>query len=155
MFNLFNILTVLVVISALAAALYFFVLRYEEKEDTVSTAQIEYVIEIGRIREELLDKISIGDTVIDSAKNTPIGTVSGVEYTPSYSYVLDETTGQIVRVEYPDHSDIIVTVRAEGYKTGVGYDINSSVINVGRTVYARFPAFANNGYCISVRTLDK
>ncbi len=152
-FNLFNILTVLVIIAGLAAALYFFVLR-EEPETTVVQSDIEYIIEIKDVRDEFTDKIEVGDTVTDSVGQIQIGTVKEIEYIRSHTYELDNDTGTLVASEHPDHSDFIITVSAKATLTDMGYDIGGCVINVGTPVYARFPSFIETGHCISVRIVN-
>ena len=111
--NLFNILSICVIIAAVVAALYFFVLKGDEK-DTVPLLDIEYTVEFGTVRDEFVGNIKVGDVLIDAASQRTIGVVEGVEYNRSSTYSYDKDLGQIVAREYPDHSDFIVTVRAKG-----------------------------------------
>ena len=151
--NIFNLLTVLVIIAGVAAAVYFFVLK-EDNDTAPELTSVEYIIEIKDVRDELTDKISVGDKVVDTVGQLEIGVVEEIEYTKSYSYELDNETGTLVISERPDHSNIIVTVSAKANVTDKGYDINGCVINVGKPVYARFPGFVEVSHCISMKKVS-
>ena len=150
--NIFNLLTALVLIAAVAAALYFFVLK-EDTDVAPELTDVEYIIEIKEVKDELTDKISVGDWLVDSVGQIEIGVVEEIEYTRSYTYELDSATATLVVSEYPDHSNLIVTVSAKAKITDKGYEINGCVINVGKPVYARFPNFTGTGHCISMNNL--
>ena len=152
-FNIFNLLTVLIIIAGIAASVYFFVLK-EDVDTAPVLYDVEYIIEIKDVRDELRDKISIGDKVVDSVGQLDIGVVEEIEYTRSYSYELDNETGELVISERPDHSNIIVTISAKANITDKGYDINGCVINVGKPVYARFPSFVEVSHCISMKKIS-
>lgn len=152
-FNLFNLLTVFIVVAGLAAALYFFVLK-EEPAPVAETVDVEYIVEIKGVRDEFTDKIEDGDPIADSAGQISIGTVEEIEYARSYSYELDSSSGELVVSERPEHSDVIVTVRAKATVGETGYDINGCVINVGTPVYAKFPNFVGTGHCISIKIVN-
>lgn len=152
-FNIFNILIALVIIAGVGAALYFFVLK-DDTDASVELVDVEYTVEIKEVRDELADRIFVGDRLTDSVAQVDIGTVKGIEYTPNCTYELDNDTGELVKSEKPDHTDIIVSVSAKAAITDKGYDINGCVINVGKAVYSRFPGFVGTGYCISMKVVS-
>lgn len=154
LFNIFNILIVLIIVAGIGAALYFFVLK-DDQGGAAELSDVEYTVEIKNVRDELTDKISSGDRLLDSVGQIDIGVVDEIEYAQSRICNLDNETGELVISEYPDHSDIIVTVSAKAVLTDMGYDINGCVINVGTPVYARFPGFVGTGYCISMKVVNK
>ncbi len=116
---------------------------------------LEYTLRIDNVKSVLVDKIRMGDEVVDSSVKTSLGYVSAVENDiphtePYYNSDADEVSMK----EYPDRYDLVVTVTAEAiFETGVGYTVNGRRVAVGSEFYLMFPDYLGAGYCISIREI--
>lgn len=153
-FNIMDVLILLVIAAVVAVLLYVFVLSESKPMDSLGgaqTAKITYVIELTAVDDALSDNISVGETLIDSAKKMSIGTVVAVDSQP-YVYLgknLNEGTMELTTVD--DKSTIYVTVEADATLSGISYSIAGYDIYVGEKVYLSLPNFTGTGYCISLK----
>lgn len=150
----FNGVDVLILLALVAvAAAVVLVLGLMGGSGSDQSVKVEYVVEISPVRDELLGKIRVGDTLIDSAGKYNIGVVKSVESVPYTEEVLNSGTGEVVAAPYPEHSTLRVTVTADATKSGGYYSIGGFRISAGARVYSRFPDFLGEGYCISLRVI--
>jgi hypothetical protein len=117
---------------------------------------IEYTIEVLGVDQSLIDKIQENDAVLDAVSKNTLGTVIAVdnhtEYQELHYKENQEGKPEGVLVDYPEKYNIIITVTATAdYAEESGYSIHGRRIAVGEKMSLRFPDYACEGYCISVR----
>ncbi len=153
-FNAVDAMIIIVIAAVIAAAVMFF--SKGEVVETPETVTIEYVVEIKKLHNDFLDNFKVGDQMVDSVAKYNIGKVIAVEYENAVYVGTDLSTGTLTAYDYPDHSNVILTMLAEAtvgvngrYYIDGGYDIS-----VGTPVYIRLPDFIGMGYCTSYRETE-
>ncbi len=122
---------------------------------TAQEVTLEYTLRIDSVDGTMVDKIEIGDRVVDASVKTSLGYVSSVEKDiphtePYYDSILDTVSMK----EYPDLYDLVVTVTVEAdFQEGVGYSVEGRRVAVGTKLYLMFPEYLTEGYCISMREI--
>lgn len=154
-FNIMDVLILLGIVAVAAVLLYVFVLSENTPVDSLAgneATKVTYVIEISGVDDIYTDKISVGETLIDSSKKMNIGTIVAVESQP-YVYLgknLNAGTMELTTVE--GKSTIYITVEADAVMSGFSYNIGGYTIYVGQQVTLSLPHFVGVGYCISLET---
>lgn len=105
------------------------------------TYPVSYVMKVHGVREELSDRIAVGDEVFLTEDNSDVGVVKAYEVTAA---VIEET-GQTV----PGMYDLYITIEASSSKDG-GVYVSGYNINVEGGYSMRTNSFAFEGVCISV-----
>lgn len=153
-FNIMDVLILLAIAAVAAVLLYVFVFSEHSSAGALNGAQttkITYVIELTDVDDALSDNISVGETLIDSAKKMNIGTIVAVESQP-YVYLGKNVTGGTMELTTVDNkSTVYVTVEADATLAGISYSISGYDIYVGEKVYLSLPNFTGTGYCISLK----
>lgn len=147
-FNLVDLAVVFVVLSLIVIAVY--AMNLFGKAGTEVT--LSYTVSIGNVDATYVDKIQVGDSVLDATTKCSLGRVAAVENTrPHTVFRYDETTGGKM-LTVPDAYDVVVTVLAEGiFEDKIGYTVEQKRLAVGAEYTLLFPGFAGNGYCTSIR----
>ncbi len=147
-FNVVDALIILLILAVIAAAAVF-VLSKGVGGRKSNTFEIEYVVELRTVRDEFADNIKVGDRLVDSAAKYQLGEVIAVSTSPATFTGTDLVNGALVYCNYPEHSDISLTVKASAETDSDGmYIIDSGYrISVGSTMYIRTPDFVGTGYC--------
>ena len=98
-------------------------------------ASVEYTLVLRGVRNELCDKMQIGDAVAEAAKRFDLGRVTAVKVEPYYIDVYDRDADRMVHAEYPDFSTLVVTVVSDEAKMDneMCY-VNGTKIAVGQGV---------------------
>ncbi len=144
-FNFIDAILLIIIIAAIA--LMFYIFSSDNSFGTVDTVTLEYRVLITGIRDEFKDHVQIGDKVIDSVGLFEIGEVYDVKYS-SYMFPLEDNSGgNVVLTEYPEHCDMEIYIRAEASLEAGMYYINGYKIAVGTLVSLRTPNFTEQGYC--------
>ncbi|MBQ8552450.1 MAG: DUF4330 family protein [Clostridia bacterium] len=146
-FNAVDAAIIIVIAAVIGAVVLFFTMG---GTDTVNnTVKLEYVIELRTIRNEFSDNFAVGDGVVDSVAKYHLGEVIGFSVEPASYNGNDFSAGALVAGEYPEHSNVHLTVVSEAtigadgrYVLDGGYDIS-----VGTTMYVRLPNYTGVGYC--------
>ncbi len=154
-FNAIDAVILIVIAAVIGAAVFFFVTgEFGGASDTVT---LEYVVEIRTIRDDYVDNFKIGEQIIDSVARFNLGKIVAIEVEPATFNGNDLTTGTLKVYEYPEHSDVTLTVVAEArlgengrYIVGDGFDIS-----VGTAVYMRLPNYTGVGYCTHFREMEE
>ena len=110
-FNFIDALLILVILAAALLIVYFF--ASDGMGRNASAVTLEYQVLITGVRNEYRDLIQIGDGVVDSVGLFEIGKVSDVKYEDYLYPVENNKDGTIVLSEYPEHSNIILYIRAQ------------------------------------------
>ena len=155
----FNVIDfALIVIIAAAVSILVYVMLgnniFGGKENTI----ILYTIEIEVINNEFIpniNKIDPGTKIIESSRIYEIGEVQKVTITDAYVHTPDLETGVVSLKPYPEHSKVIITVKANCVKDKFKYTINGRPIMTGILIDFRTPFFMNHGYCTSIVEIDE
>jgi len=117
---------------------------------------VEYTVEFEAVDVAFIDKVSAGDTCIDSVSKSDIGEVVDVDGNTVYTVLeYNEETEAGVLSEYPEKHNLLVNIRVEcTYAEGTGYTVNGTRIAVGEKMSIRFPDFLGEGYCIGFTVMD-
>lgn len=155
-FNIIDILLLLVVVAAVAVLgiLFFSGNTATDLLSGNNPQEIYWEVELSKVREEFMDNIKEGDSVVDAVKLYSIGEVVSVSSVPT---ILNETnlqTGLIVSSVYPEHVNITVKVKANATQTETGYSIGGYEIAVGKQVSLRVPNYTGSGYCTGITVGD-
>lgn len=121
-----------------------------------NTFEIEYVIELRTIRDEFVDNIKVGSTIVDSAKKYRLGEVIAVSSTPAQYTGVDLENGELVYSNYPEHSNVDITVKTTATMDDDGmYIIDSGYrISVGSMIYVRTPDYVGTGFCTKFKKTE-
>lgn len=148
--NIIDIILLLIIFIAAALLVYIFVSGSIDSVSGDKETKIAYTVLLTGIREEFRGKINIGDSVTDTVKLMPIGTVSNVRYEDYYSAQEDKTTGNIKYSRFPGFINITIEVSADASLKDGFYMIGGYGISVGTLVSLRVPAFTSQGYCTTL-----
>ena len=152
-FNLIDFLLIVVVLLIIGALVYVFLPTSTIRNITADkTVDIDYTIEILGVDEQFIENIKENDTVLDSVSKNSLGTVTAVDYSTQYTELkYDEENDIGVLSPVKGKYNVTVTIAATAdFEAGEGYDVNGTRIAVGEKIYARFPDFVCEGYCIRV-----
>lgn len=134
--TLFDVLLTIIII-AVGVLVYEFVLTDSTLDDTYS---VVYVIKVAEVRDELTDRVAVGDEVF-TTDGTFMGNVKAYEVTASRSAL----TGQII----PGRYDLYVTITAESSSPDEAI-VSGYEVLVEREYSLRTDNFSFSGVCISV-----
>ena len=148
-FNIIDALLIVIVLGAVG------VLTYVLSGVGASGGSVDviYTVEIPIIQNAIAEqamKYKEGDVVIDTVKSFTIGEVISFTKEDAYQAVTDLKTGVSTMQKYPDHSKIVMTVRATCTMENDAYMIKGYRIGVGTQVHFRTPSIINYGYCTSL-----
>lgn len=177
-FNIIDIMLIVVIVAVVAVMYYFTVARNSVMANSEIT--VDYTVELKTVRAEHVNKIKIGDKVVETVRDQQIGEVIDIKVSPSYSMVTNTETGETYKSYYPainlpeednaesdlnveaqenndsnveplyDYYNVQVTVRSKVKKSESGYSINGFNVIVGEQVHFRVPEFVNSGYCVRI-----
>ncbi len=154
----FNVVDALIILLILAVVAVGAVLLWSNsgKNGNANSFEIEYVVEFRTIRDEFTDNIEIGTKLVDSAKKYQLGEVIDVSSTPAKYTGVDLNTGELVYYDYPEHSDLSLTVRTVAALDDEGMFVidNGYRISVGTTMYIRTPNYVGTGYCTKFKKME-
>ena len=132
--NIIDLLIVLIVI----AAIIFVGLRFAGNDNDLGTY---HAVRMTFFAEDapsfLAGKAVPGDPVIDYDTSNYLGTVGSYEAEDAYTYELDPTTGEIVKVPVVNTCFLTFTCDAAGYVADDALRINNFEYNVGNTITMR------------------
>ena len=147
-FNVIDFVLIVVILAAVLLLVYIMLGNnlLAGKENTT----IIYTIEIDVLKNEFISAVSQitpGTKVIDSIRSYDIGEIQSVKISDSYVNMTDLETGVVNRKPFPDHSKVVITVKAKCVKDKVRYTVNGKTIMVGVQINFRTPYFISYGTC--------
>lgn len=149
-FNFIDVILIVVILAAAALLAYIFLSSDINLFESNKKVEIEYKVEIRQVREEFRDFIAISDGVTDTVTQYALGEVVNVEYTTTRYTGVNHTTGELVFSDYPEHINIIVTIRAKATASGDVYSLGGYKVAVGKAIAFRVPDYIGEGYCIQL-----
>lgn len=156
-FNVVDAAIIIVIVALVVAAVFFFVGGDDDKTASdLPSVRIEYEIEFRMVRDEFTDKLIVGDSVTDAALLCKIGQIVDVQVTDAVYTGTNLLTGEVVLSDYPDFSDVVVTVSADAAVDEDGRYILAGEYDlaVGNAVSIRTPSFNGTAYCIGINQLE-
>jgi len=155
-FNIIDFILMVLIIAAVSVLIYIMLGSnlLTGSEDTT----IIYTIEMTPVRNELIPSISQitpGTRITDSVRRNNIGEIQEVKISDAYSNNTDLETGVVYRKPYPDHSRVLITVKAKCKKEKAKYVVNGKTIMVGVQVNFRTPYHVNYGNCVFIEEISE
>ena len=157
-FNVTDLILILIILAAAAVLIYIVAgtnlfLGGEEID-------IQYTIEMPLVRNEYLpaiNKIMPGDKITESVRSYDIGEIQKVSISEGLAETTNLEKGIVQRVPYPDHSRLLITVKAKAQKDSkdLNYLINGKIIMVGVQIHFRTQHFTNTGTCIAMEVIKE
>ena len=123
-FNIIDLLFVLIIVIAISATVYKFGFS-ENRDATVASEKIEYVLKAEKVRMFTVDAFEIGDTVYDDESSKAIGVITKVDYKPSEQH-LEKSDGTIAKSVMPERYDAYVTIECDARISDDGYFANGT-----------------------------
>ena len=156
----FNIIDfILIIFIAAAVLILVYIMLGNNLFSRGEDVTILYSIQVDLIKDELVysieDRLMPGTKILDSVRNEEIGEVYHVKREPALEYTDDKETGVVRRVPFPDHSKVIITVKAQSKKEKVKYMVNGKAIMVGIPIHFRTPELVSVGNCIYLEELKE
>ena len=175
-FNIIDVFIIILLIAIVAVMYYFTIARNSVNANSEVT--VDYIIELKTVRADHIDKILVGDKVVETVRDQQIGEVISVEVVPAYNTVTNNDTGETFISVYPalnayssdensedvtvideelvyDYYNVKVTIRNDVKKSDKGYNVNGFDVIVGEQVYFRVPNYVSSGYCIRVEEVNE
>ena len=156
-FNVVDAAIIIVIVALVVFAVFFFVGGDDNNTTSdLPSVRIEYEIEFRTMRDEFADKLIIGDSVTDAVLLYRLGQIVDVQVTDAVYTGTNLLTGEVVLSDYPDFSDVVVTVSADAVMGADGrYILDGEYdLAVGNTVSIRTPNFNGTAYCIGINQLE-
>ena len=156
-FNMLDIIIAMVFFAAVTILSIFLVFNHyssDKNSQLKKSTEIDYVVTMEIVNNAFYGCIKEGDEVIDTIKNADLGTVVDVKYSDSTFTALNQQTGKLETLLYPDHSKVDITLRAKvKLKEGV-YMLGENQITVGSKFNFRVPNFVGEGFCTRINVLN-
>ncbi|MCI8387307.1 MAG: DUF4330 family protein [Clostridiales bacterium] len=153
-FNVVDAIIIVLILAIVAVGAFIFVRKGIGGSE--ETFDIEYVLEFRNVRDEFLGNFKVGAKVLDSSKKYQLGEIISVTSEPTTFTGTNTIEGKLVYHDYPEHSDISVTVKAKvtisdenRYMIDNGYRIS-----VGSLVYVRMPDYIGAAYCTNFKITE-
>jgi len=115
---------------------------------------LRYILEVDSIDSELVEMVQVNNGIYDYKTSHPIGTVRAVSPAPAY-YEGTNSQGEIVSTAIDGKKVLYITAEAEAIKTGTGYAVGETIINVGRSLELRLPKLYCVGECVSIEVIKE
>ena len=155
-FNFIDALLLLIILAAVGVLAYIFI---SADVDIVSsgsgTVGIVYEVEVRQAREEFKGLINIGDKVVDSVTLYDIGEVVNVTYADAQYTGVNKAEGVLVFSPYPEHINIIMTVKATAKMNEGLYMLGGYEMQVGKRVSFRVPGYTAEGFCTVIKEVNE
>jgi len=146
--NLFDLVIVLL-IAAVGAVLYMMV--RPTAAAVVQTTPMRYTVEMLNLPEGTHELMQVGDEVIDSSKNYPMGTVVGVEVTPYTIEADDQENGVVRQAPVAGYETVLLTLEADMVVTDSSITTEGGyLVRVGLATKTKGDNFAATGYIVAI-----
>ena len=146
-FNIIDALFILIVLTVIAGAVYFFFFRQSANGAGSEKTAIVYTVEAREVDSDVKIAINAGDAVVDSFSLKTIGYVKEVKTEESRYTGTDKTTGQKVISVDPTMQTVVITVEADADAENGYYEVGGYRIGVGEQINLRMKGFNGIGYC--------
>lgn len=156
---------VLFLLAAVCAAVIVFGSGSEKELPEGQAVKLRYVVKVAGLREELDDRITIGDTAYDASGVYTVGRVIGSQSEPSTYFSTTKTETVIgqggesyeapVNSIVPGKVDLFITLEAEALLMEDGrYYVDGRPVCVGTFFSLMTQHFFGEGYCVSITEVN-
>lgn len=141
--NVFDVIIILLVIVA-----GFVVLRLMNADgggavlSSGTPVTVRYTLELHNMPEGLGAMIHEGDSLSESVEKRAIGTVVGVEITPTVTTSKDSYSGDFILADVPNRETATLTVEISAYDTGTSFDASGFILRSNDTLSVTGPGYA-------------
>lgn len=154
-FNTVDAVIIIVIATVIGTAVYLLWAKGLFLNDSESF-EVEYVVEFRMVRDEFITNFKVGSKVVDSVAKYQIGEVVAVNTSVSAFTGTNTVEGKLVYFDYPEHSDVSLTVRSKAVLNDENmYTIDGGYrISVGSTMYIRMPDYTGQAYCTQIKKTE-
>lgn len=150
-FNAVDAILLLVIAVVIFAVLYIFVFS----ESSNQTAQnnyktIRYTVYVQNLDERFENMIKTGQQVTDGVEKKGIGTIVGVQSSPTVVTTFDYEAEKQVEEVMEGKINVKITIEAQAIDTETAYIVDGCTIRVGEHYSIMLPDFYCSGYCIDL-----
>ncbi len=152
-FGLADVIIILLVLSAVAGAVWFFVAGplFDRGDDV----RVTYEIRLTNLRSEMTSHIKVGDKVFDGVYGEAVGTVEDVRFEQYTEQVLDKNTGTPVNAVKAGYYNIYLKINTTAKHKDNTYSVADTDIRVGESMNVRLPDFCGTGYCTAFSVVEE
>ena len=155
-FNAVDAILIILILAVATAGVVFFVnpsFFGKGDETQKETTPIMYEIRFSGVRNDVKDVLaecwSKGDIVKDKGSEYVIGELYDVRIDSSRVIGNDINGGSSKYYEYPDHSDVVLVIKADAEMTSNGrYSVGGRDVSMGVGIEVKLPYYTGTGYCI-------
>lgn len=148
-FNVFDVIIIALII--VAAVVGFKMLEKTGEDAAQAVSEVMFTVEIANCENDIASKIEQGDDIYDSVKGGYYGKVEKVETKPTTSVVANTESGKYVLVEYPNRSNVYVTVKGTPTSMTEGnIQFASQKVKVGTVAYLKSADYVGYGYVTDI-----
>ena len=115
-------------------------------------AEVYFTVEFVSLLPGFHEKISIGDTIEDSAKGYYYGVVSNIKAEPTIIETLDAVNQRVVKAEVPNRETILLTVKCVGTESDILITAGGQPIKIGQKMTLKGKGYAMSGFILEIRT---
>ncbi|MCL2699710.1 MAG: DUF4330 domain-containing protein [Defluviitaleaceae bacterium] len=115
-------------------------------------ATVYFTIEAQNMPEGFHEKITVGDTIEDSAKGFYYGIAYRVEVVPAMIETLDAENQRMVRAIAPERETILLTVKCEGTESDTAITARGQTVKIGQRMTLKGKGYALGGFIVELRT---
>ena len=149
-FNGMDAFICIVLILAVAAAVYMFGGKGTGAKSAVKDTTVNVAVELTSLDEDVAKAIKEGDPVALGEKDKAMATVSKVELAPAKTLGFDIENGRVYNAEVPRQYDAKVYMTAKGLETDSAITIDNVVMRVGQSMVLSAKGWAGHGYTIEL-----
>lgn len=150
-FNAVDAILLVILAVVIFAVLYIFVFS-ESSNQTVQNnyKTIRYTVYVQNLDERYEDMIKTGQKVTDGVEKKNIGTIIGVQSTPTVQTTFDYVNLRQVESTVEGKINVKVTIEAQAIETETAFIVDGLDIRVGQQYSIMLPDFYCVGYCIDL-----
>jgi len=154
----FNPIDFLILV-VIAAAVVILVSVFDSNADpaadqTLKTANIEYVIEIKDVDDSIRRSLAAGQKVEDAVNRKDIGILKAFSETTTEAAGFDFENNREIYSDAEGRINLTLTVTAQAVETDSAFTVDGCEIRVGKQMSVILPEFQGYGYCISLNKLS-
>jgi len=146
-FNYIDGIVILIVIAIMVGAYWFFIKDGGEVKIASNKVDITFIAEADLISNEALQQLKIGDPLVSSGVFQD-ATITDIVIQPSST--VEAVNGELILLESPTTSRILVTISGEANKYGPYIDLGGQELKVGSKYYIKTDIFEAFGQIIEV-----
>ena len=150
-FNIVDVLVILAIIAAIAAAIWFFTGTGFGNERYVYFV-VEFQAQMPDFEDNIIAGYAAEAEVRDSIRNLFLGHVWDVWSQPAVLVTFDNTTNTFVNEVIPDRYDVYVTIRGVGTENESAIQSNGQIVRVGQEMFIAGNGYAGIGFITQIWT---